>query len=78
MNEMTLKIMDFMLYVYVGDIIILKFMTNRKTACDTKMLRLHSTTNNMTTICVKNMLHAYTGCDVCEWGFVVGVRRTKG
>lgn len=49
MNEMTLKIMDFMLYVYVGDIIILKFITNRKTACDTKMLRLHSATNNMTT-----------------------------
>lgn len=52
---MTLKIMDFMLYVYVGDIIILKFITNRKTACDTKMLRLHSATNNMTTTCVKNM-----------------------
>lgn len=42
-----------MLYVYVGDIIILKFITNRKTACDTKMLRLHSATNNMTTTCVK-------------------------
>lgn len=77
MNEMTLKIMDFMLYVYVGDIIILKCMTNRKTACDTKMLRLHTTTNNMTTICVKNMLLAYMGV-MCVWGCGVGVRRTKG
>lgn len=66
-----------LLYVvcYVRDIIILKFITNRKTACDTKILRLHSATNNMTTTCVLKMCLLPRVWGIFWW--FLGTSRTK-